>query len=114
MAEIDPLVHEPARLLLLMLLSGVAAADFNFLLSATGMTKGNLSSHLARLERAEYVEVTKSFRGKVPHTEYRLTEAGGEALAAYWRRLDEIRALYENKGDAHPNGWRAQPGEVAS
>jgi len=113
MTEIDPLVHEPARLLLLTLLSGVAAADFNFLLSATEMTKGNLSSHLARLERAEYVAVTKSFRGKAPHTDYRLAGAGREALAAYWRQFDEIRALYDGN-DHRQHGWSSQLKEVAS
>ena len=92
MSELDPVVHEPARLLLLTLLSGVEAADFNFLRSVSGLSKGNLSAHAARLAQAGYVEVTKSFRGNMPHTEYRLTVAGRAALEVYWRELDRIRA----------------------
>ena len=62
------------------------------LLSTVGLSKGNLSSHMDRLEKAGYVEVTKSFNGKIPHTDYRLTRQGKAALAKYWRALDQIRA----------------------
>jgi len=93
MNELDRTIHEPARLRILMILSGVDAADFNFLLETLGLTKGNLSSHMDRLEKAGYVEVIKSFKGKVPHTEFRLTAAGRTALAAYWSELDAIRAF---------------------
>lgn len=92
--KLDNVIHEPARLLLMTLLSGAESADFSFLLVASRLTKGNLSSHLIRLESAGYVEVTKSFRGRVPHTDYRLTTAGREALARYWGLLDAIRAQY--------------------
>jgi DNA-binding PadR family transcriptional regulator len=61
-------------------------------LSALGLSKGNLSAHVDRLESARYVEVLKSFNGKIPHTEYRLTEAAREALTDYWAALDQIRA----------------------
>jgi len=67
-------------------------ADFNFLLSTLGLTNGNLASHMARLEREGYVAVNKSFNGRIPHTDYRLTPAGRKALAEYWASLDEIRA----------------------
>jgi DNA-binding MarR family transcriptional regulator len=63
------------------------------MLSATGATKGNMSSHVDRLEKAGYVEILKSFNGKIPHTRYRLTQAGKKALAEYWAALDEIRRL---------------------
>jgi len=96
MTELDRTIHEPARLRIVTILSGVDAADFNFLLETLGLTKGNLSSHIDRLERAGYVEVTKSFKGKVPHTEFRLMPAGRDALAAYWESLDAIRALQDN------------------
>ena len=93
MSELDRVVHEPARLRILMVLSGADEADFNFLLTALGMTKGNLSSHMDRLEQAGYVEIRKSFEGKIPHTGYRLTPAGRKALSKYWAELDQIRTF---------------------
>ena len=77
----------------MMLLSGVDTADFKFVQSALRLTKGNLSSHMARLEAAGYVEVTKSFEGKIPHTDYRLTREGRSRLKAYWQTLEDIRLL---------------------
>ena len=81
-----------------MLLSGAESADFNFLLSTLGLTRGNLSSHVDRLEQAGYVRVTKSFNGKMPHTEYRLAAAGRKALKAYWQGLEKIRELAGPRG----------------
>ncbi len=97
MTELDRIIHEPTRLRLLMILSGVDIADFNFLKSTLGLTKGNISSHFERLERAGYVEIIKSFNGKIPHTEYKLTKEGREGLAQYWASLDEIRKMMEGK-----------------
>jgi DNA-binding transcriptional ArsR family regulator len=91
MVELDPNVHQPARLRILMLLSGVDSADFTFLLTTLGLTKGNLSSHMSRLEAASYVEIAKRFEGKMPNTSYSLTPLGRSRLAEYWRALDEIR-----------------------
>jgi DNA-binding MarR family transcriptional regulator len=68
-------------------------ADYTFLSSALELTSGNLSAHLDRLEKAGYVEIHKSFVGKTPRTECRLTRAGRTALDGYWRAIDEIRAL---------------------
>jgi DNA-binding MarR family transcriptional regulator len=93
MTELDRTIHEPARLRILMILSGVDGADFKFLLATLGLTKGNLSAHMARLEEAGYVNVIKSFNGKIPHTDYRLTNGGRKAIAKYWTSLDEIRTL---------------------
>ena len=83
--RIDPdrLVHEPSRLSILVVLNAVEEADFLFLMEQTGMTKGNLSSHTSKLEDAGYVEIEKTFVGKIPRTVYRLTNAGSEALEAY-------------------------------
>ncbi len=92
MTDVDRVIHEPARLRIVTILSGVAQTDFNFLLTALGLTRGNLSSHMDRLERAAYVEVSKGFNGKLPHTTYALTDSGRKALDAYWRALDELRA----------------------
>ena len=93
--EIDKIIHEPARLRIMMILSGVESADFNFLWKTLAMTKGNLSSHMDRLEKADYIKVDKGFNGRVPHTDYQLTETGNEALENYWAKLDEIRKLSE-------------------
>lgn len=98
MSELDRVIHEPARLRIVSILSGVDVADFNFLLEAIGLTKGNLSSHMDRLEKAGYVTVKKTFKGKVPHTEFRLTQDGRDALAAYWAELDAIRSLRDQPG----------------
>lgn len=91
----DKLIHEPARLRILSILTGVDAADFNFLQSTLGLTKGNLSSHMDRLEKADYVTVHKTFNGRVPHTEYVVTETGRQALDQYWRDMDAIRSLQD-------------------
>jgi len=93
MENLDLIIHEPARLRIMMILSSVDKADFNFLLSILEMTKGNLSSHIAHLEKAGYVNVLKSFNGKIPHTSYHLTENGRTALLKYWNTLDKIRKL---------------------
>jgi len=91
MAELDATIHQPTRLRIMMLLSGLEAADFTFLLSTLGVTKGNLSSHMSRLEDAGYVRVSKTFDGRVPNTSYALTESGKQQLDRYWSALDEIR-----------------------
>jgi DNA-binding transcriptional ArsR family regulator len=66
-AEIDRVIHEPARLMIVALLFAVEKADFVYLQYETGLNKGNLSSHIAKLEAAGYLAVEKTFRGKVPH-----------------------------------------------
>lgn len=95
--KVDKVIHEPARLRIMMILSGIDEADFNFLLSTLEMTRGNLSSHMDRLEQAGYVKITKSFNGKIPHTGYCLTKMGEKALAKYWDALEEIRELNKEK-----------------
>ena len=89
--ELDRIVHEPARLRIMMILSGVESANFNFLLSTLGLTNGNLSRHIEKLESAGYVKVNKTFRGKLPNTAYQLTKRGSKALTGYWQKLDVIR-----------------------
>ena len=83
LAEIDRVIHEPARLALTAILSVVESADFLYLQRETGLTKGNLSSHLAKLEEAGYVAIEKTYRGRVPLTLVRLTDAGASAYKAY-------------------------------
>jgi DNA-binding MarR family transcriptional regulator len=93
MNRIDREIHEPARLGIMTLLSAAEWADFPSLLLTLRLTGGNLSSHVARLERRGYVEVKKEVVGKILHTQYRLTKAGRKALRAYWSALDAIRRL---------------------
>jgi DNA-binding MarR family transcriptional regulator len=83
LAGLDRIVHEPARLMILMYLNGLESADFVFLLNATELTWGNLSSHLTKLEEAGYVEIEKGYAGKRPRTIVRLTSEGREAVQTY-------------------------------
>ncbi len=85
--NIDRLIHEPSRLTIMMHLYVVESADFQFLQHQTGMTPGNLSSHLRKLEDAGYVEVTKEFVNRTPHTALKLTQKGREAFKEYRRNV---------------------------
>jgi DNA-binding transcriptional ArsR family regulator len=96
-ADIDRLIHEPARLMILAILYVVESADFLFLMRQTGLTRGNLSSHISKLESAEYIDVKKEFVGKIPHTLLRLTARGREAFETY--RQSMIGVL-EDLGDS--------------
>jgi DNA-binding MarR family transcriptional regulator len=87
---IDRLVHEPARLLLLTNLFVLEAADFLFLMNRTGLSKGNLSSHMSKLERAGYIEVVKEPNRRNPRTLLRLTRPGREAVREYTQRMRGI------------------------
>jgi len=91
--EFDKVIHEPARLRIMMILAGLEQADFNFLLTTLSLTRGNLSRHVEKLESAAYLKVKKSFKGKVPNTSYQLTRKGSKALAQYWENLDAVRQL---------------------
>ncbi len=89
---IDPerLIHEPGRLAVLAVLNAVEEADFQFLLNQTELTRGNLSSHTAKLEAAGYIDIDKTFVGKMPRTVYRLTGQGQQALSAYRRHMKTV------------------------
>jgi DNA-binding MarR family transcriptional regulator len=87
LAGLDRIVHEPARLMVLALLHPLERADFLFLLRETGLTRGNLSAHLTKLEEAGYITVEKGFRGKIPQTTYSLTEEGRTAFRNYRERM---------------------------
>jgi len=88
-ADIDRVIHEPGRLMIVALLSAVARADFLYLQHETGMNKGTLSSHISRLEETGYVAVVKTYRGKVPQTLLSLTATGHRAFEQYRRQLKE-------------------------
>ncbi len=88
--NIDRTIHEPARLMIVAILSAVEEADFLYLLRATDLTKGNLSSHLSRLEKAGYVDIAKSFVGKTPRTVCSLTVEGRSALEGYRQQMKNV------------------------
>ncbi len=90
LVEVDRLVHEPARLVILTILNAVEKADFLYLLRETGLTRGNLSSHLSKLEEADYITIEKTYRGKVPQTLIAITEVGKQAFVAYRQKLNEL------------------------
>jgi DNA-binding transcriptional ArsR family regulator len=89
--ELDRTIHEPARLAILTVLSACAHADFLFLERATGLTRGNLSSHLSKLEEGGLVEIEKRFVERRPNTLVRLTGAGRERVDGHWRQLERLR-----------------------
>jgi len=90
-SELDRVIHEPARLTILTVLSACDEADFAFLQRITGLTNGNLSTHLSKLEEAEFVSITKQFSGKKPQTLVALTGTGRKQLDEHWRQLKELR-----------------------
>lgn len=88
--NVDRILHEPARLMIATILYTAEQADFLYLLRETGLTKGNLSAHLSKLEKAGYVEIEKTYRGKVPQTICSLTKEGCTAFEDYRRQLNHI------------------------
>ena len=92
LTELDRLIHEPARLLIVTILSTVESADFLFLQRETELTKGNLSAHLSKLENAGYVNIEKMFKGKLPLTVCMLTEAGQKAFDEYRLQMQNFIA----------------------
>ena len=88
--EVDRLIHEPARLKIIALLYVLDSADFTFLMSQTGMTWGNLSSHMTKLEEAGYLDVEKTFKGKRPNTMLKLTDKGRQAFQTYRQQMKQF------------------------
>jgi DNA-binding MarR family transcriptional regulator len=88
--DIDRLIHEPSRLTIMANLYVVQSADFLFLQHQTGMTPGNLSAHLSKLEDAGYVEVTKEFLERKPHTALALTKKGRVAFKEYRKKVKQF------------------------
>ena len=88
--EIDRLLHEPSRLVICAVLITVKRADFLYLQRQTGLTRGNLSSHLSKLEKNGYITIEKTFDGKIPRTLCEMTEDGREMFAAYSEQIKRI------------------------
>lgn len=89
LTELDRVVHEPARLAVMALLYVIDSADFIFLMNQTGLTWGNLSAHMSKLEEAGYIEVEKSFKGRRPNTSFRMTQQGREAFREYALKMKQ-------------------------
>jgi DNA-binding MarR family transcriptional regulator len=92
---LDRLIHEPGRLAILTVLSSVNDADFVFLQRTTGLTKGNLSSHLTKLEEAGLVEIEKRFVHRKPNTNVALTPVGKKRIANHWDKLERLKNFSE-------------------
>ena len=88
--EIDKLIHEPTRLMIFSYLYIVESADFTFLIRQTGLTWGNLSAHITKLENVGYVEIVKEFKNKKPNTMLSLTNKGREAFNIYRKNMKQI------------------------
>ena len=90
LADVNRLIHEPSRSVILAILAAVESADFLYLQRETGLTKGNLSVHLSKLEQAGYVNIEKTYRGKIPLTLCRMTGKGRNAFDAYRKKLKQF------------------------
>lgn len=89
----DKIIHEPARIVLLAILNAADQVDFTFLLNETGLSQGNLSSHLSKLESSGYIEIEKTFHKKRPRTLISMNEKGKSAFMEY---LKTMREFYNN------------------
>ena len=90
LASVDKLIHEPARLAVITILAVVESTDFLYLQRATGLTKGNLSIHLQKLEEAGLIEIQKTFQGKYPRTLCKLTKKGKDGFTAYKEQMKGV------------------------
>jgi DNA-binding MarR family transcriptional regulator len=90
LAALDKTIHEPARLAILTALSACRSAQFRYLLAITGLTPGNLSMHLMKLEQKGLIEIEKGFAGNYPTTLIHLSDAGREAIARHWQQLRDL------------------------
>ena len=90
LAGLDRTVHAPARLMVMTYLYVVESAEFISLMRLTGLTWGNLSTHLSKLEEADYITITKEFRGKKPHTMVQLSANGRLAFKSYKASMQQV------------------------
>lgn len=98
LANLDRVIHEPARLMIMTVLYAVTEADFLYLQRECGLTQGNLSSHLAKLEEANYVVINKTFKGKYPLTICSLTKIGRQAFDDYVRKMRVVSSHSGSNG----------------
>jgi DNA-binding MarR family transcriptional regulator len=102
LAALDKTIHEPARLAILTALSACRRAQFRYLLAITGLTPGNLSMHVTKLEQKGLVDVEKGFAGKYPTTAVRLTKAGRDAITRHWQQLHDLEKAAKRLPAADP------------
>ncbi len=95
LASLDRLLHEPARLAIMTALMACENADFLFLQRLTGLSSGNLSVQITRLEEAEMLSTSKRFVEKRPNTVISLTESGKTAIRSYWEKLESLKKSAE-------------------
>jgi DNA-binding MarR family transcriptional regulator len=98
LSAIDRIIHEPARLVVMTALSSCMSADFLFLQRLTGLTAGNLSSHLTKLEEAGLVWQDKQIVGKRPRTRIGLSDKGRQAIQSHWQQLEQLRQRASEEG----------------
>ncbi len=91
LANLDKLIHEPARLAILTALSACESADFTALRRLTSLSDGNLSVQLSRLEEAGLVSIQKQFIARKPRSRVKITKKGNEAIQSHWERLNAIK-----------------------
>jgi DNA-binding MarR family transcriptional regulator len=88
--NVDKVIHEPARLNIMSHLYVIDSADFLFIMRQTGLTFGNLSAHLSKLEAVGYIKIIKEFVGKKPHTMLKLTDKGKQAFDEYRKQMKQF------------------------
>lgn len=91
LAGLDRLIHEPARLAIMTALAACKSADYLFLQRLTGLTGGNLSSHIAKLEEGGLIQLEKRFVDKRPNTQVQITDKGRIAIEQHWKQLEALR-----------------------
>ena len=90
LADIDQIIHAPARLRILMMLYVVESLDYVFLKNQSGLSWGNLATHLGKLEEAEYIKIVKGYQGKKPHSMIELTPQGRSAFQEYKNTFQQL------------------------
>lgn len=90
LADIDQIIHAPARLMVLTYLYVVESVDYVFLMRLTGLTWGNLFTHLTKLEESGYIKIEKTFKGKKPYTIIHLSEQGRDAFREYKKNMKQV------------------------
>jgi len=106
-SDLNRTLHEPSRLAIMTVLSSCKSADFLFIQRVTTLSKGNLSSHLSRLEKEELVKIQKTYEGKKPVTIISLTKAGKKAIENHWNQLEELK---KQSSDWEPEFEKKMPG----
>ena len=102
-AGLSRMVHEPARLAILTVLGACRAADFVFLRTAAGLSAGNLSIQLSRLEQAGLIEMERTIQKRRTLTMVRITEAGNAELKRYWESMESLRQQVKSPAQVKPN-----------